>query len=207
MILSRPLPGDVVQTTGTLKRKYHFHQMFISVCTENCQNDNSWYFSVSVWVSSFSLVTLYNFWYEFALGSQVAPLPRCLVACWPTHWGPVTHICVGNLTIIGSDNGLSPGWRQAITWTNVGILSIGTLGTNFSEMLIEIHTFSFKKIHLKMSSGKKWPLINESLVWNMHLLWNNSIVSEYGYLWEIASYMTDSVRLLTCRESQGPVSI
>ena len=63
------------------------------------------------------------------------------------HWGRVTHICVGNLTIIGSDNSLSPGRRQAITWTNVGILLIEPLGTNFSEMLIEIHTFSFKKIH------------------------------------------------------------
>ena len=74
-----------------------------------------------------------------------------------THWGRVTHICVFNVTIIGSDNGLSPGRRQAITWTNVGILLIGPLGTNFSEMLIEIHTFSFKKIHLKMSSGKWRP--------------------------------------------------
>ena len=72
-----------------------------------------------------------------------------------THWGRVTHICVNDLTIIGSDNGLSPGRRQAITWTNVGILLIGPLGTTFSEMLIEIHTFSFKKIHLKMSSGKR----------------------------------------------------
>ena len=78
-------------------------------------------------------------------------------ACSLTHWGRVTHICVGNLTIIGSDNGLSPGRRQAITWTNVGILLIGPLGTNFSEMLIEIHKFSFKKIHLKMSSGKWRP--------------------------------------------------
>ena len=74
-----------------------------------------------------------------------------------THWGLVTHICVDNLTIIGSDNGLSPGRHQAITWTNVGILLIEPLGTNFSEMLIEIHTFSFKKIHLKMSSGKWRP--------------------------------------------------
>ena len=49
-----------------------------------------------------------------------------------THWGRMTHICVGNLTIIGSDNGLSPGRRQAITWTNVGILLIGPQGTNFS---------------------------------------------------------------------------
>ena len=35
-----------------------------------------------------------------------------------THWGRVTHICVGNLTIIVSDNGLSPGRHQAIIWTN-----------------------------------------------------------------------------------------
>ena len=74
-----------------------------------------------------------------------------------THWGRVTHICVGNLTIIGSDNGLSPGRCQAITWTNVGISLIGPQGTNFSEMLIEIHTFPYKKIHLKMSSGKWRP--------------------------------------------------
>ena len=71
-----------------------------------------------------------------------------------THWGWVTHVYVSNLTIIGSDNGLSPGRRQAIAWTNVGILLIGPLATNFSKMLIEIHTFSFKKIHLKMSFGK-----------------------------------------------------
>ena len=74
-----------------------------------------------------------------------------------THWGRVTHICVSKLTIIGLDNGLSPGRRQAIIWTNVGILLIRPLGTNFSEILIEIHTFSFKKIHLKMSSGKWRP--------------------------------------------------
>ena len=74
-----------------------------------------------------------------------------------THWGRVKHICVSELTIIGSDNGLSPGRRQAIIWTNAGILLIGHLGTNFSEILIEIQTFSFKKIDLKMSSGKWRP--------------------------------------------------
>ena len=55
-----------------------------------------------------------------------------------THWGQVRHICVNKLTIIGSDNGLSPGQCQAIIWTNAGILLIGPLGTNFSEILIEI---------------------------------------------------------------------
>ena len=74
-----------------------------------------------------------------------------------THWGRVTHICVGKLTIIGSDNVLSPGRRQAIIWTNDGILLIWLLGTNFSEILSEIHSFSFKKMHLKMSSGKGRP--------------------------------------------------
>ena len=70
------------------------------------------------------------------------------------HWGRVMHICIGKLTTIGSDNGLLPGRRQAIICTNARILLIGTLGTNFSEILIEINTFSFKKMHWKMLSGK-----------------------------------------------------
>ena len=74
-----------------------------------------------------------------------------------THWDRVTHICVGNLTIIGSDNGLSPGRRQAIIRINAGILLIGPLGTNFSEIQIGIQTFSYKKMHLKMSSVKWRP--------------------------------------------------
>ena len=80
-----------------------------------------------------------------------------------THWGRVTHICVGNPIIIGSDNGLSPGRRQTIIWTNAGILLIWPLGTNFSEILIEMYTFSFKKMHLKMSSGKWRPFVSASM--------------------------------------------
>ena len=74
-----------------------------------------------------------------------------------THWGRVTHICVSELTIIGSDNGLSPGRRQAIIWNNAGLLLIEPLGTNFSEISIGIQTFSFKKMHLNMSSAKWRP--------------------------------------------------
>ena len=66
-------------------------------------------------------------------------------------------ICISNLTIIDSDNGLSPGRRQASTWTNSGILWIGPLGTNFSEILIGIHTFSYKKMHLELSHAKWEP--------------------------------------------------
>ena len=62
-----------------------------------------------------------------------------IISAWGgwTHWGRVTHICAGNLTLIGSDNGLSPGQRQAIIWTNAGILLIPNLGTNFSEIFIK----------------------------------------------------------------------
>ena len=74
-----------------------------------------------------------------------------------THWGNVMHICVSRLTSIGSDNGLSLGRRQAIIWTNAGILLIGPIEKNFSEILIAIQIFSFKKMHLKMSSGKCLP--------------------------------------------------
>ena len=76
---------------------------------------------------------------------------QILSICNLTHWGRVTHICVSKLTTIDSDNGLSPKRRQA------GILLIGPLGTNFSEILIWIQTFSFKKMHLKMLSAKWHP--------------------------------------------------
>ena len=74
-----------------------------------------------------------------------------------THRGRVTHIYAGKLTIIVSYNGLPPGRRQAIIWTNAGILLIRTLGIKFSEILSEIHTFSSREMHLKMSSAKLRP--------------------------------------------------
>ena len=70
------------------------------------------------------------------------------------HRGQVAHICVSKLTIIASDNGLSPGRLQGIIWTNTGILLIWPLGTHFSEILIEIQRVSFKKMRLKGSSVK-----------------------------------------------------
>ena len=80
-----------------------------------------------------------------------------------THWGRATNICVGKLTTIGSDNGLSHGQRQAIIWTIAGILLIEPLGTNFSEIFIGIQTFSFKKMHLKISSAKLRPFVLASM--------------------------------------------
>ena len=73
----------------------------------------------------------------------------------------MTHICISNLTIIASDNDLSPGRRQAIIYANAGILLIGT-----SEILREIHTFSLKK-HLKMSSVKQRQFCLSLNVWSL----------------------------------------
>ena len=67
---------------------------------------------------------------------SITPLPL-------TNWSRVTHICSSKLTVIGSDDGLSPGGHQAIIWTKAGILLIGLLGTNFGEISIPIYTFSF----------------------------------------------------------------
>ena len=73
------------------------------------------------------------------------------------HWSRVTHICVNNRNIIGSDNDWSPGRRPALISTNAWIFLIWTPTTNFSEILIESHTSSFKKVHFKISSGKWRP--------------------------------------------------
>ena len=120
-----------------------------------------------------------------------------------THWGRVTHICICILTIIGSDNGLAPGRHKAIIWTNAGMLLIGPLGTN-SEILIRIQTFSFKKMHLTISSAKlgpfclglnvlKWLISwdftssKELEIWNMYpwdkCLWNFLFVHMIAIAW------------------------
>ena len=64
-------------------------------------------------------------------------------------------MCVSNLIIIGSDNGLSPARHQAISESMLDYCY--PLGTNFSEILIEILTFSFKEMRLKVSFAKWWP--------------------------------------------------
>ena len=58
----------------------------------------------------------------------------------------MTHICVSDLIIIGSD-----------IRSNAGILLIRPLRTNFSEILNEILIFSFKKMPMKVSAAKRWP--------------------------------------------------
>ena len=101
-------------------------------------------------------------WSLFRQTVSLTPMAQTYLSVLLTHWGRVTHICASEIIIIGSDNGLSPGRRQAIIWTNAGILLIGPMGINFNEILIEINTFSFNKMHLKMSSAK-WRLFRLGL--------------------------------------------
>ena len=112
------------------------------------------------WRSSFRIPSLGLVSYRWPFPEMLSgsiPFTNCFVPeTILTHWGRVTHICVGNLTIIGSGV-LSLGRRQAIIGTNAGILLIGPLGTNFFEILAEIITFSLKKMYLKVSSAKWRP--------------------------------------------------
>ena len=117
-------------------------------------------------------------------------------------------ICVGELTIIGSYNDLSPGRRQAIIWANVGILLIGPLETNFSEILIAIEAFSFKKMHLKILSAKCRPFclgLNVLSHWNMNAWkWTSSNVIISMVLYNTGN---SSVLAMELPQSSGKPSI
>ena len=104
------------------------------------------------------------------------------------HFLPRKYICKHCLqkcghfiqwpTVAILSNGLAPGRRQAIIWTNAGILLIRPVGTNFNEILIEILTFSFMKMRLKVSSAKRWPfcLSPNVLIEAMSLTRLNSVI-------------------------------
>ena len=124
----------------------------------------------------------------------------CRHPLYLTQWGRVTHICVSKPTTIGSNNGLSPGRHQAIIWTNAGILLIGPLGTNLSEILSEIHIFSLKKMHLKMSSGKWRPFCLCLNVLNLYIKQkkNKSVVTNHSpainlHYWRLGDQAIDII--------------
>ena len=86
---------------------------------------------------------------------------HCSISChrlcvfYLTHWGQVMHICIGNVTIIGSDNGLSPGQHQAIVWTNAAILSISL---KLCLKFINFHTIKCNvNVVCEMAAILSWP--------------------------------------------------
>ena len=58
-------------------------------------------------------------------------------------------ICVLEVVNLGFDNGLTFIWRRGITWANDELFLIGSLGTYFGEILVEIQTLPQKKMPLK----------------------------------------------------------
>ena len=127
------------------------------LCDSLCESFDIWQGSVftTVVAMPFRFMEYQSSWPGWQLQSILSKHLKPSVLL--THWGQVMHICVGNLTIIGPDNGLSPGRRQAIIWTNAGILLIWPGGTNFNEILSAILAFSFKKKRMKVSSAKWRP--------------------------------------------------
>ena len=91
----------------------------------------------------------------------------------------------------GSDNGLLPGRCQAITWTNAGII---LTGPNFNEIFIKIHTFSLKKIQLKICRLENGGhFVSASMCWQTWLIgtwetWLSSFNNTYRFLSSIQKY-------------------
>ena len=69
-----------------------------------------------------------------------------------------------HLNNIGSGNGLFPFQRHPITWTNADNW------TTFSEIIIKIQIFSFKKMYVKISSAKWLPFCSGLIIINSCLL-------------------------------------
>ena len=106
----------------------------------------------------------------------------------------MTHKCVTkslNLPPLVSGNGLSPGRRQTIIWANAGIVLIGTLKTNLSEIFnqnwyIFIQENAFENIVWKMAAILSRPQCIKKnvqasmcrsqllLVWEYSLQWRHN---------------------------------
>ena len=89
---------------------------------------------------------------------------------------------------IGSGNGLSPVRHQAITCTNAALLSIGPLGTGFSEIGIKNEKCPFIKMHLKMSCT----------IWRPFCSGRAELMMESGILNNVLSFPVLSVGCYTC---------
>ena len=113
-----------------------------------------------------------------------------------THWGRLTHICVSKLTIIGSDNGLLPGRRQAIIWTNAGIFVNWTLRNklqwNFNRnSSIFIQENRFENVIWKMAAILSQPqCVKEKSFaqiflpsWQCYLTLPSGWLGLWGFLW------------------------
>ena len=100
-------------------------------------------------------------------------------------------------TITGSDRGLSLAQRQAIVWTNTGILLNGSLGINLSEILAKIHIFSFNKMHLKVPTWK-WQPFCLGLNMNFCASKGASSIRSWNYCHTTKISMYDKIKSWSC---------
>ena len=142
-----------------------------NICIHNCCKE----FSSTIYATEYknntyrslyaTLFDTQHLYYSICVNKVTNPL--LFKGVYLTHLGRVTHAYVSKLNMTGSDNGLSPDRHQAAIRTNAAILLIGPLGTNFSEILIQMHTFSFTNMHLKMSFAKWRPFCLGLNMWTL----------------------------------------
>ena len=141
---------------------HRLFQMGIDIFMKNISNISvQWYrhmFWGALWIRVDTQIIVIQTQQKYLYIASVSCVHSIMSIIVLTHWGRVTLICVGNLIIIGLDNGLSPHRRQAIISTNAGILLIGPPGTNFRKISIEILTSLFKKMRLKRRNGGHFVL-------------------------------------------------
>ena len=111
-----------------------------------------------------------------------------------------------NFVNIGSDNGLSPEWRQAIIWTNAGFLSTGSLGINFSGIWVEIVKFSLKKCIWKCRLQNVGHFVWTSM-WCISAVWvDETYLTLTGELWVVycENFRKQSTALSRAQTSAAP---
>ena len=105
-----------------------------------------------------------------------------------SHWGRVTYIFVGNLTIIGSDNGLSPGRHQGIIWTNAEILLIEQLRNKFQWNFDQnSYIFSLKNAFENVARKMVAILSRRQCVkslWLSEAIWHDRTWSTWVLAWQ-----------------------
>ena len=124
-----------------------------------------------------------------------------------THWDRVTHICVSQLIIIGSDNGLSPDRRQAIIWNKWWNIVIWTLGKKFQwnlnrNLYIFIQENAFENVVWKLAVILSRPQCVKSYqlfpcCWPP--LWRSSLCSRVSLLWAQTTWWTNTPLFIASR--------
>ena len=108
----------------------------------------------------------------------------------------VTHICVRNMNVIGSNNGLSPRRHQAIIWTNDGILLIPPPFIN--QLQWNLHGNSHSLIQEVLIVWKIVAILSRSCRETcrlMYVYWTDRwLVSKSGIKWILDNYRHVSLR-------------